>query len=153
LSSILFVCTANQIRSPLAQEILLQLLNQRGEYLHWRVESAGTWAFDGAPAHWMAVRSARNYDLDLSGHRSRTISIELLQEFSLVFVMDRFQLEALTFEFPSHAAKIHLLSELIGKTFDIKDPVTGTVQDVDETAAQIKNILDEGFDQLVQMAG
>jgi protein arginine phosphatase len=88
MRNVLFVCTANMCRSPLAQAIATDLAARRG--LHGlRFESAGRRAVDGAAATGDAVAVAREHGLDLAGHRSRPLTSELVARADAVVALDR----------------------------------------------------------------
>ena len=70
---IVFVCTKNQFRSPLAAEILKHELTMRNLPGEWIVESAGSWVHDLAPATPEALREANKRGLDLSAHTAQGI--------------------------------------------------------------------------------
>src|SRR5438105_3004745 len=103
MPSILFVCTANQIRSPIAAALFKDMLINSGQAEGWRVESAGTWAQDGLPASGAAQRVMRELNIDLSQHRSRCVTRDLLAGFDLILVMEHGHKEALCVEFPAVA--------------------------------------------------
>ena len=88
MPSILFVCTANQIRSPIAAALFKDILNKSGQAQAWRVESAGTWTSHGLPANRAAQRVMREMNIDLSQHRTRCITRDLLATFDLILVME-----------------------------------------------------------------
>lgn len=148
MPALLFVCTANQIRSPLAQELFKKLLIERNEQSSWRVESAGTWTFPDLPPLPMAVKAGDELGVDLRGHRSHIISGTYLAEFDLILVMEHRHKEALRTEFKEMAHKIRLLSEMVSTVESIPDPVSGGYQDYHDIASHIARILVEGFDTI-----
>ncbi len=83
---ILFVCTGNTCRSPMAEAVARKTLSDLG-WDHVEVGSAGTAAIDGAPASDGARRAARKHGLDLGDHRSRSLGAEALGWADLVLVM------------------------------------------------------------------
>ena len=109
--SVLFVCTANQCRSPMAEVLLKALVAQHGEADRWQIQSAGTWTEPGRPATQLAQAVLQRRNLDLSGHRSRPLEADLLASASLVLVMTRHHQESILIEFPEVSGKIHLLSQ------------------------------------------
>ena len=84
--NILFVCTGNTCRSPIAEAIARRSLEHR-KWNHVEVESAGTCASWGAPASDGSLRVAEEIGLDLSGHRSQPATDELVARGDIVLVM------------------------------------------------------------------
>lgn len=83
---LLFVCTGNTCRSPLAEAIARRALAELG-WTQVEVGSAGAGAIAGAPASEGALRAAERHGLDLSEHRSNPLSAAALGEADLVLVM------------------------------------------------------------------
>ena len=88
MPSILFVCSANQCRSPMAEVLFEQLLEEKGLLEDWRVESAGVWAYHGAAATNNAQVVMADRELDLSSHRSQPTDPALLKQFNFIIVME-----------------------------------------------------------------
>jgi protein-tyrosine-phosphatase len=151
LRSVLLICTANQCRSPMAEALLKAVAAQRGEVERWQVQSAGTWTEPGRPATPLAQAVLQRRNLDLSAHRSRPLDAGLLAEAALVLVMTRHHQESIRIEFPEVSGKIYLLSQLIGRTFDIDDPYGGSLDDYEVCATELQNILTDGYDRLVEL--
>jgi protein-tyrosine-phosphatase len=112
MPSILFVCTANQFRSPIAAAYFTRKLSEAGTPGTWAVESAGTWTPPGLEAHPLAVASAAKLGLDLQPHRTREVSAEMLAGADLVVVMEHGHKEALEAEFPEIRGRVALLGSL-----------------------------------------
>ena len=85
---VLFVCTGNICRSPLAEALLRRALASQG-IADVDVSSAGTGAWDGAPASEGAYLVALERELDLSGHRARLLTRELVEQADLILTMAR----------------------------------------------------------------
>jgi protein-tyrosine-phosphatase len=151
LRSVLFICTANQCRSPMAEALLKSLAAQRGEADRWQIRSAGTWADLGRPATQPAQAVLQRRNLDLSDHRSRPLDADLLAEATIVLVMTRHHQESIQIEFPEVSGKIYMLSQLIGRKFDIEDPYGGSLDDYEMCAMDLQNILTNGYDRLVEL--
>lgn len=151
LRSVLFVCTANQCRSPMAAALLSSLADQRGEADRWLIQSAGTWAEPDRPATQLAQTVMQRRGIALTEHRSRSVTAELLGSVDVVLVMTRHHQEALQAEFPVVQGRILLVSQLIDRKFDIEDPFGGSVDDYELCAADLQNILREGYDRLAEM--
>jgi protein-tyrosine phosphatase len=103
---VLFVCTANQCRSPLAAA----LLRQRRPWL--LVASAGVREFAG-PAMPSTVRAAEPLGVDLSDHRSRPVDDELIARSGLVIGMTRGHVREIVVRDPSAFARTFTFRELV----------------------------------------
>jgi protein-tyrosine-phosphatase len=127
MPSVLFVCTANRFRSPIAEACFRELLHKQGEK-NWLVGSVGSWTKPGLKALPSAKWSHKQLGLDLSGHRSRPVSRALLAEYDLILVMERNQKESLGIEFPETRSRLFLLSDFSEEPYDIPDPVRAAEQ-------------------------
>lgn len=147
--SVLFVCTANICRSPMAMGILRSRMFEEKD---WTVESAGVWARDGYPVHPYVSLLLKVKGIDLSLYRSRPITREIINQFNLVLVMEKGHKEGLKVAYPETASKVFLLTEMVDQQYDIVDPIGGSLEDFQETAKEIEHILDIGFIKLQQLA-
>ena len=155
MPSILFICTANQIRSPIAAGLFVAMLKKAGRQAGWRVESAGTWATEGLPANRTAQHIMQANGVDLSMHRTRCVTGVLLEGVDLILVMEEGHKEALQVEFPSVAPRVFLLAEMSGTTWDVADPSSAADDHdrVGETVRVILKLLTRGFDRICALAG
>lgn len=151
MPSILFICTANICRSPMASALFQKICIEKNDQHSWRVESAGTWSRDGDPAAEGIKTVMNSKGIDLSAHRSRLIQKEILEQFDLILTMERGHKEALHVEFPSVANRIYLLSEMVGQNFDIEDPYGGPMDGYENTANEIETILRDGFNTILSL--
>jgi protein-tyrosine-phosphatase len=83
---LLFVCTGNTCRSPLAEVIARRRMADLGWH-HVEVRSAGVGAWDGGPASSGSLAAAARHDADLSAHRSSRVTPELLEWADIVLAM------------------------------------------------------------------
>lgn len=153
MPSILFVCTANRFRSPLAAARLRRLLDGRADADEWLVESAGTWAEPGQSVIPSPKWMSEHFDLDLSSHRSRRVEREMLSRSSLVLVMENSHLEALRVEFPESGPRISLLAQMAhGVAYDVPDP--GVIPDETflDIAREVTSLVDKGFENIRRLA-
>jgi protein-tyrosine-phosphatase len=153
MKSILFVCSANQCRSPMAEVLFKQLVSEHGEQDDWRIESAGVWAYGGAPATENAQRAMKERKLDLSRHRSQPATNELLSQFDRIIVMTREHRETLLAQMPALAGKVLLLRELGGESGDFADPVGGSIEVYRRAADEIQALLSSGYSSFNSLVG
>lgn len=149
---ILIVCTANICRSPVGEAMLRARLEQQGYGPEWQVSSAGTWAQvkRGASQHSVAVAAARG--LDITQHQAEMIEAHHLREADLVLCMEMGHVEALRAEFPVYAAKIFLMSEMVGREYNINDPYGGPLDAYQHMADDLAMVIDEGFTRMTTLA-
>lgn len=153
---VLFVCHANLCRSPIAHALLVQRLQSEGLTGQVEVDSAGTWAMDGAAPHPEAVSIAtrRHLDLSLAG-RSRSIEPADLQRFDEVLAIDRRvfadltrlrRLSAFGVVEGAHArlrlARHVVDPDLVGRDSDILDPLGRSSSGFEDVFEQLEAVCD-----------
>ena len=153
MPTILFLCTANRFRSPLAEAFMREKINEKPDSGEWVIESAGTWTKDGMPALSQTLQVAQYFGLDLKDHRSKQVTAELLSRADLVLVMESGHLEALQIEFPDQSTKIHLLSQVVdGNAYGIPDPYAGGGKQEREIAIELHDVIARGANKIIRMA-
>ncbi len=148
---VLILCTANICRSPIAQGLLSAHLAHMG-YVDWQVSSGGTWAVDGRPAAEFSLQVLAEHGIDLAGHLSRAVTRDMLAHAHLVLVMERGHKEAMQVEFEQYAHKIFLISEMVGSTFDIADPIGSPIEEYRYTFDELDDLLRRGLPRIVELA-
>lgn len=130
-TSILFVCTGNTCRSPMAEAIAKKWLEANGKQC--LISSAGVETIPGWPAADHAIALGSPY---LDNHQTQIVSSDLLARFDVVFTMTPGHFHGLIRLFPSHAGSIYPLA-LDGSPID--DPYGGEVAEY----ARVYSILEE----------
>ena len=151
MPKIVFVCTRNRFRSPLAAAILKRELATRKIPGEWIVESAGSWVQDLLPPTPEAFIEAAKRSLDLSSHISQGIEALDLDSVDLLLVMEMGQKESILLDFPKLSGRIFLLSELSGLAFTIPDPYL-TKESFSEIALEIETLIKENFEEIINIA-
>jgi len=126
MKTILFVCTGNTCRSPMAVGILRDAIGNRHKI---KIISAGVIGMKGLPANSNAVKAMKEIGIDISGHRSQPLTKKLVDEAEKVFVMTQIhKLEVINLLEKSRK-EIYLIGELNrkqvlkNKDIDISDPI------------------------------
>jgi len=146
---ILFVCTGNTCRSPMAQVLFREmvakdlLLRSAGI----QVDSAGAIA-GGAPATPEAIQVMRDYGLDLSGHRSKFLVGRLIKWADLILVMKARQKQVVVSRYRAAAGKTHVLSEYVGEEGDVPDPAGCGVGAYESCAVVLSSLLSKLAERL-----
>src|SRR5689334_6463825 len=125
MASVLFVCTGNQFRSPIAAQAFRDQLARDGRSTQWQVSSAGTWTSNGMRAPQDAMQLAHSMGLNIESHSTKVIDRDLLEQADVILVMESGHKESIQVEFPFTRKKIHLLSKVVeGMDYDIPDPAS-----------------------------
>lgn len=123
--SILFVCTGNTCRSPLAEGLFRAAVAGRDDF---EVASAGLTAYPGSPMSPESEALLRERGIEMNDFASQPVSPELIERATHVFAMTKAHLEALTEMFPEDEDKLFLVCEFsdipgVGIAGDVPDPI------------------------------
>lgn len=152
MPAVLFVCTANICRSPIAVGLFRKILEEKRIEGEWQVESAGTWGLDGEPAAAKSLAVMENKGIDISDHRARSVDRDLLESFDLILTMERGQKESMQMEFSQSAERIYLLSEMVDQIHDVDDPYGGVISEYEDAAEEIEQYILNGLDTIIHRA-
>jgi protein-tyrosine phosphatase len=151
MTGVLFVCTGNLYRSPLAAAFFRAKLLADGKR-DWRVDSAGTWTLPGQAISPETIRAAAKFGVHLEGHLSQLIRADLLSDFDLVLVMEKGHKEALDQEFPFASHKTHLISQVVDHlTYDVPDPLSSG-QEIEILASDLHKLVERGYQTICALA-
>ncbi len=151
MKRVLFVCTGNICRSPMAEGLFRHNVRGRSSY---EVYSAGVGAMDGQPPSDYAVRALAELGIDISHQRSSSLTAELVSKADYIFGMTHSHVDAITLLYPQAAEKTFLLREF-DETLDffekdISDPIGGSFEvyancrdQIEQGIASMLNFLDQ----------
>lgn len=153
MKTVLLVCTGNICRSPLAAALLQRAITERGaEGID--VSSAGTGAWDGAPVSEGAYLVGLEQGLDLSAHRARLLTRDLVEHSDIILTMARHHRarvdelggEGHVFVFGEYAGRA-------GESAEVSDPFGGDLNVYRETCVELAALVATSLDRIVTEAG
>jgi glycine hydroxymethyltransferase len=147
MKTVLFVCTGNVCRSPMAEGLFRQAVQSRGDY---RVLSAGLGATEGHPPSTFAVQAVRELGIDISSQRSHMLTAEWVAQADYIFGMTHHHVDTVMLLYPQAAEKTFLLREF-DETLDlfekdISDPIGGSY----EVYANCRDQIEQGIASLLR---
>ncbi len=137
--NVLFVCSANTCRSPMAEGVLKTLIDEK----LCDVKSAGILPMDGLPAAQNSIVVVKEYGGSISNHRTKTITPELIDWADLILVMEYKHYDAVIALVPESAVKTFMLREYKTKAKynEVADPVGKPIDAYRATAQEMLPIL------------
>ncbi|WP_240376173.1 low molecular weight protein arginine phosphatase [Bacillus piscicola] len=146
MAHILFVCTGNTCRSPLAEALLLAKAKGKTDI---KAKSAGLFTTDGMPASQGTIEVLRERELELN-HTSSTLTKELVHWADVVLTMTKNHLEMTAQQFPEAADKMFTIKEfaLDSPDGDVMDPFGGTVDTYRATAHELEQLIDAVLEKI-----
>lgn len=145
---ILFVCTGNTCRSPMAAAMMNKICTDND--IDVFASSAGIFAENGSKASKNAIEAMKEYNIDLSHHKSTSLTEALISEYDLILTMTeghKTMISALATD------KIYTICEYAGYEGDISDPYGGNITQYKECARDIYDCLTDIAEKIYDLTG
>ncbi|WP_346355208.1 low molecular weight protein arginine phosphatase [Azotosporobacter soli] len=153
MAEIVFVCTGNICRSPMAETLLRNKIALAGLQDRLTVRSAGLAAPTGSPASEGAKKAMAKRGLTIDAHRATQMTLGLVDQADLVLTMtERHRLSILQAA-PEAANKTWGLKEYAGLLGDVEDPYGGSDAVYESCAAELEELLDAVWEKVSRLAG
>ena len=136
---VLFVCTGNTCRSPMAEGLFESMAKESG--LSSSAKSAGLFVMPGSRVSQNSVTVMAEQNIDISGHVPTQIDMGMIEESDLILTMSESHKQAILSAAPG--ANVYTLSEYAGEKADISDPFGGSEQIYRECGVQIKDRIEK----------
>lgn len=151
MARLLFVCSGNTCRSPLAAVHARAVVGERAAPV--AVASAGISAVDGAPASGHAHTVAALEGGDLGEHRSARIDAGLVAAADLILTMTAAHRDSLHEHWPQYRDRVMTLGEAAGLNVDVDDPFGGSVEDYERTSREIGRLVRAAWPTIERQLG
>ncbi|WP_058486026.1 low molecular weight protein arginine phosphatase [Defluviitalea phaphyphila] len=146
MKRILFVCTGNTCRSPMAEALAKKEINKYS--LDINAFSRGIAVYFPSEASKHAIEAMKEYDVDLSDHKSKQLDIKDIEEADIILTMTNRHKQYLLLNFKEHKEKIFTLKEFVEEFGDVKDPFGGNIEDYKNCAKDLNNLIKKLIEKL-----
>ncbi|AFS77271.1 low molecular weight protein-tyrosine-phosphatase YwlE [Gottschalkia acidurici 9a] len=134
----------------MAEGLFKDMLKSLGKDNEISVSSAGIYAMNNQSASENAIIAMKNKLVDISNHRSKQITMEMIEESDIILTMTNGHKQAILQASPGINSKVFTLKEFVGLDGDIADPFGGSIEIYEESLKDIKIALQRLTQKLIE---
>jgi protein-tyrosine-phosphatase len=151
IPTVLFVCSGNYCRSPMAEALARKHLRLAGYDSRIAACSAGTRdVYAGQPPAPLVVEVLRERDSDGPTRHPHLITSDEIAQADLILGVAGEHVEWLAQNYPEAAARTYLLTDLIGEAWDMIDPGVQALDPLRQCAGTIEQVITSGLSEMIQ---
>ena len=146
MKKVVFVCTGNICRSPMAEHYMQGKVIELGIEENYLIDSCGIYANNGDRATSNAIMAIKEYGINMESHRSKNISDITIDEFDLVLCLTKQHKQIITRLYESAKDKVFTLKEYVepnNEYIDIDDPWGNNLNVYKSCAKEIVEYVDK----------
>ena len=154
MKTILFVCSGNYCRSPLAEGLARLRLQQAGHGGEFMTRSAGTRSvYEGQPAAPLIQEVLREIGATGQATPPHQIKPDEIEQATAIFGVAQEHLAWIAQHYPAATSRTFMLSDLIGERWDVADPGVQELGALRECRDSIDRIISAGLPEMIRRAG
>ncbi|AIS51357.1 sugar-phosphate isomerase, RpiB/LacA/LacB family [Thermoanaerobacter kivui] len=146
---VLFVCTGNTCRSPMAEGLFNAQAKALGK--DFKAKSAGVFAPEGFSASQEAIKVLKeDYNIDISNHKSKSLTRQDVEQADLILTMSNSHKRSILMQYPEYSHKVFTIKEFVGLDGEVEDPYGMPIDVYKKTAEELNGLISKVIQKISQ---